>query len=148
MYHRKLDTMFDQQKRQIPHFSVAGNFKIQDNKLELVSYSGFLFFEIIYLRLERIREVRAMLEENPYVFACFKNTLAFGVCFVVRTEVDQWLHPNIYSRAHSYFSKILGVRRLQKSGKNIEHLCMMSYDTQAKVNPASIPFPYYGTPKY
>ena len=86
MYHRRLDTMFDQQKRQIPRMSIAGNFKIEGDKLELVSYSGFLYFELVYLRPDRMREVRALLEENPYVFACFKNTLAFGVCFIVRTE--------------------------------------------------------------
>ena len=148
MYHRRLDTMFDQQKRQIPRMSIAGNFKMEGDKLELVSYSGFLYFELVYLKPDRMREVRAVLEGNPYVFACFKNTLAFGVCFIVRTEVGQWLHPIIFKKAHDYFSKVLKVRRLQKSGKRIQYLCMMSYDTQARVNPASLPFPYYGDPKH
>ena len=81
MYHRNLDTLFDIQKRQIPVFTIAGNF---DEQMNLISYSGYLFFEIKYLRPDKMKDVRALLEKNPYIFALFKNTLGLGLCFIVR----------------------------------------------------------------
>ena len=49
MHLRELDTLIDSQRRMIPKFSIAGNFKIENRQLEIINYSGYLFFEIKYL---------------------------------------------------------------------------------------------------
>ena len=111
MYHRNLDTLFDIQKRQIPVFTIAGNF---DEQMNLISYSGYLFFEIKYLRPDKMKDVRALLEKNPYIFALFKNTLGLGLCFIVRAEVLRAHHEKIFNKAHKYFEKSLGIDRIRK----------------------------------
>lgn len=148
MYHCKLDTLFNVQKRHIPVFTIAGNFNFQSERLELVSYSRYLFFEVKYLRPDKMRDVRLLLERNPYIFSIFKNALGLGICFIVKVDVGKGYHDCIYKKAYRYFEKNLGIDRIQKDGLELTHACMMSYDPRATINPACIPFPYYGTPKF
>lgn len=148
MYHRELDTLFDSQRRMIPKFSIAGNFKSDNFNLELISYSRYLFFEIGYLNYKEREFAEQWLKRNPYVFASFKNALGHGICFIVKTDGELDDHPKVFKRAHRYFSKKLKTKRLSKDGDNIQHLCMMSYDPDAHLNLASIPFPLRAHIKY
>lgn len=148
MYHRKLDTIFDSQRRQIPRFSIAGNFKSDNYNLKLISYSQYLFFEITYLHPRDFEYVRIMLQKNPYVFASFKNALGHGICFIVKTDTDLENHSKAFNRAHRYFSKKLKTKRLSKDGDNIQHLCLVSHDPDLQLNIACIPFPLRAQIKY
>ena len=148
MHMRELDSMIESQRRQIPKFSIAGNFKSDAHHLELISYSGYLFFEIKYLHPKEYEYVRSLLYRNPYVFASFRNTLGHGICFILRSEEGIESHIKIFRRAYRYFEKKLGTKRLSKAGEDIQHLCTMSFDLKTQVNIASIPFPSRAQIKY
>jgi hypothetical protein len=148
MHLRELDTLIEPQRRQIPRFSIAGNFKLETHQLKLINYSGYLFFEIKYLHPKEYEHVRSLLYRNPYVFASFKNVMGHGICFILRSEEGIESHVKIFRRAYRYFEKKLGTKRLSKAGEDIQHLCTMSCDTKAHVNIASIPFPLRAQIKY
>ena len=148
MYLRELDTQFDLERRQLPKFSIAGNFKSDNHHLELITYSGYLFFEIKYLRPRDLEYVNSLLRRNPYVFASFKNTLGQGICWILKTEVEIENHAKIFRRAYRYFEKKLNRKRISKEGLEIQHLCQMSFDPKTHVNIACIPFPLRGHIKY
>ena len=48
-YEDDLGDDYEHQKKAIPLFSVSGNFKAENEKLKMVSYSGNLLLEIPYL---------------------------------------------------------------------------------------------------
>ena len=148
MHLRELDTLIEPQRRQIPKFSIAGNFKLDAHHLKLINYSGYLFFEIKYLHPKEYEYVRSLLFRNPYVFASFKNVMGHGICFILRSEEEIESHAKIFQRAYRYFEKKLGTKRLSKAGEDIQHLCTMSYDLKAHINIASIPFPLRAQIKY
>jgi hypothetical protein len=148
MHFRELDTLLESQRRQIPKFSIAGNFKSDSHHLKLINYSGYLFFEIKYLHPKEYENVRSLLYRNPYVFASFKNTLGHGICFILKSEEGIESHTKIFRRAYGYFENKLGTKRLSKAGEDLQHLCTMSFDLRAQVNIASIPFPLRAQIKY
>lgn len=148
MHLRELDTLIDSQRRMIPKFSIAGNFKVENRQLEIIDYSGYLFFEIKYLHPREYESARSFLVRCPYVFACFKNTMGHGICFIVKSEEKIESHSKVFRRAYRYFEKKLGTKRLSREGGDLQHLCMMSFDPKAHVNIASIPFPLRARIKY
>lgn len=148
MHLRELDSLIASQRRQIPKFSIAGNFKPDAQHLALIDYSGYLFFEIKYLHPKEYENVRSLLYRNPYVLASFKNTLGHGICFILKSEEGIESHAKIFRRAYRYFEKKLGTKRLSKAGEDITHLCMISFDLKAHINIASIPFPLRTQIKY
>ncbi len=148
MHLRELDSLIDSQTRMIPKFSIAGNFKIENRQLEIINYSGYLFFEIKYLHPREYENAKSFLMRCPYVFACFKNTIGHGICFILKSEEEIESHSKVFRRAYRYFEKKLGTKRLSKEGGDLQHLCMMSFDPKAQVNIASISFPLRAHLKY
>ena len=145
---RELDTLIDSQRRMIPKFSIAGNFKMENRQMEIINYSHFIFFEIKYLHPREYENAKSFLVRCPYVFAVFKNTLGQGICFVIKSEKEMEDHSKVFRRAYRYFEKKLGTKRLSKDGGDLQHLCMMSHDPKAHINIACIPFPLRGHIKY
>jgi len=148
MHLRELDTLIDSQRRMIPKFSIAGNFKVENRQLEIIDYSGYLFFEIKYLHPREYESTRSFLVRCPYVFACFKNTMGHGICFILKSEEKIESHSKVFRRAYRYFEKKLGTKRLSKEGGDLQHLCLMSFDPKTHVNIASISFPLRARIKY
>ena len=135
-----LETQFTSQRRLIPRISIAGNFKSNDYEIELISYSGFLFFEIPYIHPKEYEIVRKILITNPYVFACFRNVMGCGLCFIIKSVEGQEKHKEVFRRSHKYFSKKLNTKRISQDGRDLEYLVLMSSDEKAHLNIAAIPF--------
>ncbi len=148
MHLRELDTLLEPQSRMIPKFTIAGNFKIEHQQLEMITYSHYLFFEIKYLHPREYENAKSFLVRSPYVFAVFRNTLGHGICFILRSEKEMEFHAQIFRRAYRYFEKKLGTKRLSKEGGDLQHFCLMSFDSKAHINIACIPFPLRGSIKY
>ena len=134
------DTQFTSQRRLIPRISIAGNFRSNDHEIKLISYSGFLFFEIPYLHPNEYDLMRHALMMNPYIFASFKNVMGCGICFVIKSVEGIEKHNDIFRRAHKYFSKKLGTKRISQDGRDLDHLILMSSDAEAHLNIAAVPF--------
>ena len=105
MHLRELDTLIDSQRRMIPKFSIAGNFKVENRQLEIINYSGYLFFEIKYLHPREYENAKSFLMRCPYVFACFKNSMGNGICFILKSEEGIESHSKVFRRAYRYFEK-------------------------------------------
>lgn len=134
------ESQFASQRRMIPRISIAGNFKSNDFEIELISYSGFLVFEIPYLHPREFETTRKSLMTNPYVFASFRNVMGCGICFIIKSVEGQEKHKEVFRRCHKYFSKKLNTKRISKDGRDLEHLVLMSSDKKAHLNIAAIPF--------
>jgi len=106
------DSQFAAQRRLIPRISIAGNFKSNDFEIELISYSGFLFYEIPYLHPKEFDATRKALMSNPYVFASFRNVMGCGLCFIIKSVEGQKKHKEVFRRCHKYFSRKLNTKRI------------------------------------
>ena len=74
--------------------------------------------------------------------------MGHGICFILKSEEGIESHSKVFRRAYRYFEKKLGTKRLSKEGGDLQHLCLMSFDSKAHVNIASIPFPLRARIKY
>ncbi len=119
---------YDQQKKVIPLFSVAGNFKTEKDKLRMVSYSGNLLLEISYLNQRDFKTVKMLVANDPYVMACFENALGNGLVFIVRSNGVVEEHGMLFNLALKYYKGLTGVNHFSKEGKSIFHICMVSFD--------------------
>jgi len=137
---KNLETQFLQQRRHIPRISIAANFKSSDYEIEMISYSGFVFFEIPYLHPKKYDAVKLLLKSNPYVFASFRNVMGCGICFIIKSVEGKDKHKQVFRRCHKYFSRKLGTKRITKDGRDLDHLVLMSSDEKAHLNIAAIPF--------
>ena len=143
-----LENQFTSQRRLIPRISIAGNFKSNDYEIELISYSGFLFFEIPYIHPKEYETIRKTLMTNPYVFASFRNVIGCGICFIIKSGEPQEKHKEVFRRCYKYFSKILNTKRISQDGRDLDHLVLMSSDEKTHLNVAAISFRFNSTRRY
>jgi VirE N-terminal domain len=119
---------YDAQKKVIPRFSVAGNFRMQDEQLKMVSYSGNLLLEIPYLNERDLKTVKMLVSNDPYVLACFENALGNGLVFIVKSCGAVEEHGELFRLAVRYYKSLTGVNHFSLEGKSISHTCMVSLD--------------------
>jgi len=124
---------YDQQKKLIPFFSVAGNFKTKNERIEMISYSGNLLLEIPYLNQRDLKTVKMLLASDPYVMTCFENALGNGLVFIVRSNGVADEHELLFKLAVKYYKSMTGVRNFLSEGKSIFHTCMVSLDEHAYI---------------
>jgi len=132
-YDNDLGDDYDQQIKVIPLFSVAGNFTMKEEKVELVSYSGNLLLEIPYLNQRDLKTVKMLLANDPYVMACFENALGNGLVFIVNSSGVENEHGLIFKLALKYYKALTGVNSFSMKGRSIYHTCMMSLDEHAYI---------------
>lgn len=134
------EAQYTSQRRMIPRISIAGNFKSDMYSMEMISYSGFLFFEIPYIHPKEYETKRQSLITNPYVFAAFRNAMGCGICFIIKSAEAKKKHKEVFRRCYKYFSRKLDTKRISQDGRDLDHLVLMSSDKDAHLNIASIPF--------
>jgi hypothetical protein len=124
---------YDQQKKVVPLFSVAGNFKTINEKLEMISYSGNLLLEIPYLNERDLKTVKMLVANDPYVMACFESALGNGLVFIIRSNGVVEEHEVMFKLALKYYKSLTGVNHFSMEGKSIRHICMVSLDEHAYI---------------
>lgn len=132
-YQAGLDEDYANQRKLIPRFSVAGNFKMENEQLKMISYSGNILLEISYLCDRDLKTVKMLLANDPYVMACFENVLARGLVFIVRSSGVVEEHPMMFRLALKYYKKLTGVKHFSSKGRSIIDTCMMSVDEHAYI---------------
>jgi len=142
MYHRGVEKHFDEEKRRIPYFSVAANYKVKGSKKELISYSGFVVLEIPYLNERDKASVKELLQQNDYVFAFFDNVLKLGLCIIVKTTASVEHHAKAFKQIRKYFMDLTGVQRFSKNGKDLFHTVQFSFDKKMYLNLMALHFAF------
>jgi len=112
----------------IPTFSVAGNFVLRNEKLEMVSYSGNLYLEIPYMNERDLKDVKALLRKDPFVMACFENALKCGLVILVNGSGAPENHYTSFKLAVKYYEKLTGAKVFDLSGMRAAATCMVSMD--------------------
>ena len=134
---------FDSLRKMIPRFSVAGNFILTKEQQKIISYSGNFLLEIPYLNSQDLRYVKAILKDDPYVLACFKNALGCGLVIIVRSTGQMDQHRLYFNLAAMYYRDLTGVKRFSQLGLKINHSCMVSLDEDAFIGLGAISFSDY-----
>ena len=139
-YDEDLGSEYDAQKRVIPRFSVSANFRLVDEQLKVVSYSGNLLLEIPYLNERDMKAVKMLLANDPYVMAFFENALGNGLVFIVRSDGKIAEHQQLFTKALKYYQFLTGINRISTLGQRIEHTCMVSLDEHVYLRLDAAPF--------
>jgi hypothetical protein len=132
-YENDMGDDYDQQKKVIPLFSVAGNFRTENEQLKMISYSGNLLLEIPYLDGHDLKTVKMLVANDPYVIACFENALGDGLVFIVQSNGVAEEHESLFRLAVKYYKSLTGVRNFSSEGKSFIHTCMVSLDEHAYI---------------
>ena len=140
-YALDLGSNYDSQKKVIPKFSVSGNFRIKDDQLTLISYSGNLLLEIPYLNESDIKTVKMLLVEDVFVAGCFENALGTGLVFIVPSDAQMHDHKQVFRCAVKYFQSLTGVKRFASDGEDIDHTVMVSLDEHTYIANNAARFP-------
>lgn len=140
-YTQDSGTHYDNQVKLIPRFSVSGNFRIDEDKLKLISYSGNLLLEIPYLNTRDLKTVRMLLTNDPFVLACFENALGTGLVFIVNSKSKIGEHPLVFRSAIKYYQNLTGIKRFSNDGISYEHTVMVSQDAHTYIAKEAVPFP-------
>lgn len=140
-YNRDLGSDFDAQLRVIPRFSVSGNFRLKDDQLEPISYSGNLLLEIPYLNFNDLKTVKLLLSNDPFVIACFENALGTGLVIIVCSNSKMSEHKLMFRCAIKYYQNLTGVKRFASDGEDYDHTVMVSLDEYTYIAKEAIPFP-------
>jgi len=138
---KDLDAEFDAQKRLMLRFSVSGNLEMGEERLHLISYSGFLLMEIPYLSTKDLQSVKEVLMNDKHVSACFINALGNGLVFIVKTKTKEEIHKEVYCQTLLYYKQLTGVNNFGSDGGEIDHSCMVSSDEDIYINLAAVAFP-------
>jgi len=131
---------YDHQVKVIPRFSVSGNFRVVEDQLKLISYSGNLLLEIPYLNTRDLKTVRMLLTNDPFVQACFENALGTGLVFIVNSNSNVEEHSLMFRSAVKYYEYLTGVKRFSKNGVSYEHTVMVSQDAHTYISQEAVPF--------
>lgn len=141
-YEEDRDSAFDQQKRLLLSFSVCGNFKLVKERLHLISYSKYLFFEIPYLSEIDLKSVQSIAHKNPYIFSCFKNALGIGLIVIVKIECELEDHSKAFHLLKRHYQEVLGTDRICDRGADPMDLCLFSFDPELYLNLEAVAFPF------
>lgn len=140
-YHRDLDAEYDQQLRIMPRFSIAGNFTIKDDELQMVSYTRYFALEIPYLNEKDLMSVKGLLKKDDYVMACFRNALGIGLVMIVRTNTNRNQHRRVFKELITYYRSLTGVKRFAYHRDDIDHTVLVSIDEELYLNLDALDFP-------
>jgi hypothetical protein len=133
-YEADIGTEYDQQQKIIPQFSVAGNFRMEEEQLKMISYSGNLLLEIPYLNMRDLKIVKMLLANDPCVMTCFEDALGNGLVFIVRSNGIPEEHQLMFRLAVRYYKNLTGIARFSSEGKSLIHTCMVSVDEHTYIS--------------
>ena len=131
---------YDNQLKIIPRFSVSGNFRVVEDQLKLISYSGNLLLEIPYLNIRDLKAVKLLLSNDPYVLTCFENALGTGLVFIVNSKSKKEEHAMMFSYVIKYYQNLTGIKRFSNNGISHEHTVMVSQDAYTYIAKDAVPF--------
>jgi len=134
LFHSDRDQDFDIQKRVLPFFSVSGHYVNKDDRIRMVSYSGYQLLEITYLPEGDKKNVRTILEKDPFCFAIFDNATGLGLNIIIKTNSQKQFHKSSFWQVRRYYEQLTKFKRFSVQGEDIDYLCLFSFDEKAHIN--------------
>lgn len=120
-------------KNQLPAFTPSGQFKGSHKLENLVEYNPVIVLDIDKTGEGKALEIKNAATQIEYTLAAFISPSGDGVKILIKTDSTRDTHEQMYYHVVAYYGTALGVE-IDKSGKNINRLCYLSYDPELYFN--------------
>jgi VirE N-terminal domain/AAA domain len=125
------------EKNWLPAFTPSGRFK-KRNAEGLAAHSELIIADLDKLGAE-LETVRKQLESSPHVYCVFVSIGGNGLKAFFYVAMDSPAqHPDAFRAVHKHVFELTG-KRIDKSGKDVCRLCVVSSDPKIYVNRLPLP---------
>lgn len=131
--------LYERLKFNLPAFTPSGLFNGSHKLENLVEYNSVIVLDIDKVGDKEAVVVRDAASKIEYTIAAFISPSGDGVKILVATTSTVDSHEATYNQLVQYYESALGVE-VDKSGKNINRLCFMSYDPEMYYNEKAVAF--------
>jgi hypothetical protein len=134
-------------KKTLPAVMPAGTFSARGDE-NLTQHSGLCIADLDGLG-EELLSVRKKLESSNHAYAVFVSAGGNGLKAVFRVPADAAQHAAGFRAVEKHVRELTG-KQIDKSGRNPERLCFISYDPETYFNPGAhelLPLPEPEKPK-
>ena len=123
-------------KSLLPAATFSGTFIEKRKSSNLSQYSGLVTIDIDDKREAKIKKLKKMLSEDPFIFAAFISPRG-GIKVLVRVDSGAEHHKtHAYLQIKEWIENNYDVE-VDKSGSDTSRLCYVSYDPDLHYNPNS-----------
>ncbi len=126
-------------KNNLPAFTPSGSFKSTHHIKNLQGYNPVIVLDIDKVGVDKATELKAKASKIEYTLAAFISPSGDGLKILVKTDSTKLTHEYIYNILTGYYESELGVE-IDKSGKNVNRLCYLSFDPELYLNEESVIF--------
>src|SRR5262249_5451502 len=125
------------EKNWLPAFTPSGRFKERNTK-GLVWHSELIIADLDRLGAE-LETVRKQLESSPHVYCVFVSIGGNGLKAFFYVAMDSPAqHPDAFRAVDQHVFELTG-KRIDKSGKDVCRLCVVSSDPKIYINRSPLP---------
>lgn len=126
-------------KEKLPYVTLSGYFGKERKAAELTTHSGFIGMDIDNVANE-LEGLRAMLSNDPYIYAIFTSVSGTGLCVIFKIDPDK--HLDAFNGIADYLIKKYQIV-IDPSGKDVSRPRYVSYDPYLHVNEKAVVFKKY-----
>ena len=126
---------YDKKKIFLPAVTVSGQFK---NRREIISHSGLLQIDLD--KLSNPHLIRNILGKDLHIYASFLSPSAEGVKALMSISPNQKNHHKSFESAEKYLKEKYNLL-VDKSRKDLNGLCFVSFDPGLVVNESAVEIP-------
>lgn len=126
-------------KNNLPAFTPSGSFKGTHHIKNLQEYNPLIVLDIDKVGEAKVAELKAKAASVEYTYAAFISPSGDGLKILAKTDSTKITHEDIYNLLSGYYESELGIE-IDKSGKNINRLCFLSFDPELYLNEESMVF--------
>ncbi|MCU0427077.1 MAG: DUF5906 domain-containing protein [Candidatus Kapabacteria bacterium] len=129
------EAQYDEEKKLLPAFTVAGTFYEERKAKNIEHHSGFAVID--FDDIPHLADAKFALKQDRHTAACFLSPSGKGLKVVVRvvgiTSPEE--HKALYEPLATYYRTKHGLNlSLDESGKDVSRLCFVSWDADLYVN--------------
>lgn len=120
-----------QQKRNLPAFTVSAEYKGRRVKDSVSKYKGLI--QLDFDNINDVEESKRLAICEPYTYSAFVSPSGNGLKIFVRVDIDKEDHLKYFTSVKSHYDTLLG-ETSDPSVKDILRLCFVSYDPELYLN--------------
>jgi predicted P-loop ATPase len=120
-------------KKNLPGFTVSGTFPNRRLAENLQDYNGNIVIDVDQLSPILVEQAAERAKQSPYTYTCFISPSNEGIKIICKTNATKETHKSVYDDLKNYFEEWLNLF-IDTSGKDIQRLCLYSYDPNAYIN--------------
>ncbi|MFO8054944.1 MAG: DUF3987 domain-containing protein, partial [Bacteroidales bacterium] len=127
------EAQYSKLKNNLPAFTPSGQFNGTHKLENLQEYNPLIVLDIDKAGMDKAIEIKHAAASIEYTYAAFISPSGDGVKILVNTDSTGGNHELVYQLLADYYESKLEVE-VDKSGKNINRLCFLSYDPELYLN--------------